>query len=98
VIGPGGLEIGLIVGTADGLVRRVTTFEALDISRADAAVSREYADRIWKGIAESVGPPAALLLCTPEVFERWLAGPAKQAGIDTAIQAGAAVLINRLAP
>lgn len=92
VIGNDGLEIGVLAVVADGLVRRLTTFEALPVPRGDAAVTNGYLERIWAGVAERLAPPAALLLCTPDVFRVWLTGPDKAAGLDAAIQAGTAVM------
>lgn len=90
VIGPDGLEIGVIVVASDGLIRRVTTFEALPVPRGDAEVSQAYCDRIWAAIGEVIGQPAALLVCTVEVFEAWLLGPEKQGAIDAGVASGEA--------
>lgn len=91
VVGEAGLEIGVLLGISDGLVRRVTTFEALPVPRNAATVSQEYADAIWNAM-NAIAPPAALLICTPAAFEAWLTGPDKQHAIDAAVAAGEAHL------
>jgi hypothetical protein len=92
VVGADGLEIGLLAVVSDGLVRRLTTFEALPIPREDAAVTADYHQRTWEAVEERIAPPAALLICTPEVFREWLTGPAKRATIEEATAAGTAFL------
>ena len=89
VVGNDGLEIGVLLGVSDGLIRRVTTFEALRVPRSAAAVSAAYLDAIWTGM-EVIAPPAALLICTPDAFEAWLTGPHKQSAIDAAVATGRA--------
>jgi hypothetical protein len=90
VIGLEGLEIGVIVVVSEGLIRRVTTFETLPVPRRDAAVSAAYQDRIWQAMAEVIGPPAALMICTVEVFEAWLLGPDKQGAVNAGVARGGA--------
>ncbi|HEY6565039.1 MAG TPA: hypothetical protein VIY86_11115 [Pirellulaceae bacterium] len=90
VIDSDGLSIGVIVVASDGLIRRVTTFEVLPVPRGDAEVSQAYCDRIWAGMGETIGPAAALLICTVEVFEAWLTGPDKQSAVDAGVSAGTA--------
>ncbi len=92
VIGPERLEIGIIAVVREGLIRRLTTFEALPIPRTAAAVTADYHQQIWDGMAEHIAQPHALLICTQETFERWLTGPDKQATIAAAIASGHAFL------
>jgi hypothetical protein len=88
VVGTERLEIGVIAVVRDGLVRRLTTFEALPIPRDAAAVTAEYHQQIWDAMAERIAEPYAVLICTPEVFEHWLTGPDKRQTIADAIATG----------
>lgn len=64
--------IGLILVCEDGQIRKVTTFEALDLENAVAELSKEAFALLWQRLAEKVAPPAGLLLCSQEVFENWI--------------------------
>ncbi len=90
VIGEDGLRIGVLAVASDGLIRRVTTFEALAVPRTAAAVTQTYFDQIWSEMGELLAPPAALLLCTETVFQEWLTGPDKSGAVRRAVTAGAA--------
>jgi len=90
VIGDEGLRIGVLAVASDGLIRRVTSFEALPLPRTAAAVTQAYFDLIWTGMAELLAPPAALLICTEPVFHEWLTGPDKSGVVRRAVAHGAA--------
>ena len=65
--------IGLILELHRGTIRYVTTFEALDLP--DVALSAALLDDVWHQLSARFAPPAAVLLCTPEVFESWIRTP-----------------------
>jgi hypothetical protein len=94
----GALEIGLIGEVSEGTIRKVTTFEALPFDRSQVAVDREFLDQLWSVLSAGDFAPAAALLCTDTVFERWIYGSNKAATIDEAIDSGQAVLRVREAP
>jgi hypothetical protein len=64
--------IGLILVCESGRIRKVTTFEALDMQNTTAGLSKETLAVLWQGLAETIAPPAGLLLCSQEVFEAWI--------------------------
>ncbi len=84
------LIIGLIAIVSCGLIRKVTTFEALPIEYRKGAVSRDFLERVWTLAGEQFAPPEAALICTPDIFERWISVPGKIAVIQRAIAAGGA--------
>ncbi len=83
--------IGLISEIGNGTIRRVTTFESLDIDRFDGAVNQEFFVRIWNGMSSRFASPAAVLLCTDLVFDEWIGGGDKRAVIERAISSGQAI-------
>lgn len=87
------LMIGLIADLRGGMIRAVTTFEALD-HPPPAEVSGEAFERLWALLERRAagGPPdpAAALLCTRAAFDAWLAADDKRAALDRAAQEGAA--------
>lgn len=87
----GAVEIGLIARTGEGMIRQVTTFEALPADHPPVAVNDQFADWLWQAVA-GIAPPAVLLLCTPDVFAAWIAGERKRAILEEAVEAGTAVL------
>ena len=91
VINDGAVDIGLIARIGDGLIRQVTTFEALPADRPEPAVSDAFAGWLWRAVAE-IAPPAVMLLCTPEVFTAWIEGDRKREILADAVAAGTAIL------
>jgi hypothetical protein len=90
------LEIGLIFELEQGIIKTVTTFEALpepdEITRPTVAVL----DQLWQQLSQRFLPPAAALLCTAEVFERWIKGEqGKYELLREAIEQGQAALRQR---
>lgn len=88
------LVIGLILELRGGLIRVVTTFEALG-EPAPAAVSSAAFEHLWSLLEQrssAIGSPspAAALLCTQAAFEAWLAEDDKYAALERAAQSGAA--------
>ena len=78
------LEIGLILEVREGLIKRVTTFEALQLEPGTAQLSEDFFDRLWVQLGEKFAPPAALLLCSQTTFETWLGAEDKLAALDQA--------------
>jgi hypothetical protein len=93
------LLIGLILELRGGLIRVVTTFEALG-EPAPAAVSSAAFEHLWllleQRSAAGSPSPAAALLCTEAVFEAWLTADDKPAILEHAAQSGAAYWRLRL--
>jgi len=88
------LMIGLILELRGGLIRVVTTFEALG-EPALVAVSSAAFEHLWSLLEQRssvVGspPPAAVLLCTKAAFETWLTADDKHAALERAAQSGTA--------
>jgi len=88
------LSIGLILELRGGLIRTVTTFEALE-EPPPGVVSQQSLEQLWALLerrSATVGspPPAAALLCTQAAFETWLAAADKRAALDQLAQSGAA--------
>jgi hypothetical protein len=77
--------IGLILETRGGLIRTVTTFEALDLPAplplADAAL-----DTLAQAVNARFAPLAATLLCDRAAFEGWLAAADKGAFLRSAAE------------
>jgi hypothetical protein len=90
VVGDGGLQIGVYAQIEDQLITVLSTFESLPVPREAAAVSADYRDRIWDAIADKFAPPAALLLCRSEVFDRWIHQQGKRKTIVDAVADGTA--------
>ena len=94
----GSLIIGLLGEVSEGSFQKVTTFESLPFDRSDVAITSEFLDRLWNVLAESDFPPAAVLLCTESVFEKWIDQPNKTQTIDSSVVANLALLRVREVP
>jgi hypothetical protein len=92
VIDDGTLVIGLIAEVSGGMIRAVTTFEALPLAADALAVSERFLDQLWSAMAERIQPPGAVVLCTSTVFDAWVYQPEKASTIRRAIDTGEAVL------
>jgi hypothetical protein len=92
VLDQGRVAIGLIVVLHQGVVDCVTTFEALDLPKDNLHVCPELMETIWQQLDQKFTPPAAVFLCTPAVFEEWLAAGDKRLVIQQAEDAGTALL------
>lgn len=79
------LSIGLILEVRGGLIRRVTTFEALALD-APPPVSAEGLEQLWAAVAARLAPPAAVALCDQATFEGWITAPHKTAFVLEAAQ------------
>jgi hypothetical protein len=75
------LAIGLLVEVRDGLIRLVTTFEALPL-QSPLTLSAEGLDQLWDAIGSKFAPPAAVLLCGQATFDAWIAAQNKSAFIE----------------
>jgi hypothetical protein len=94
----GSLVIGLLGEVSEGSFRKVTTFESLPFDPSDVSIDEEFLDRIWSHLLETAFPPAAVLLCTESVFDRWVNGAGKARTIEDAIASGTAILRLRDGP
>jgi hypothetical protein len=92
VVGATGLRIGVIAQLENGLINVLTTFESLRFPREDAEISEAYRDRLWHAIDATFAPAVALLLCTDDVFDRWIHEPNKADTINAAVASGAAFI------
>ena len=72
VLEQGRLEIGLIRQIHEGMIDRVTTFEALELTQDTLQVGSKLLEIIWQQLGQKFASPAAVLLCTPAVFEAGL--------------------------
>jgi hypothetical protein len=68
VIEDGKIFIGLILGVRGGMIRTVTSFEALELDTL-LELSAESFERLWAALGERFDPPAAALLCDRVTFE-----------------------------
>jgi hypothetical protein len=80
-------EIGLAVRVESGRVTRVTTLEGLP-PLPTPAVDNAFFEAFWSALES----PAAALVCTPEVFERWIMSADKPAVLREATHKGTARL------
>jgi hypothetical protein len=87
----GHLNIGLILKFEHGNIVHVTTFESPVIQPVAPALSAIFLDQLWRQLA-NIAPPAAVLLCTRAVFDKWVTTPDKVAFILSAAQNGNALL------
>jgi hypothetical protein len=67
--------IGLILVCADGQIRKVTTFEALDAQSIAGGLAEATLTSLSCHLAQTLAPAAGLLLCTSEVFTAWIEQP-----------------------
>jgi hypothetical protein len=79
------IYIGLILETRGGLIRTVTTFEALDLPRS-LPLTDASLDTLTQAINARFAPLAAALLCDRPAFEGWLAAADKSAFLRTAAE------------
>lgn len=63
---------GLVLVCAQGQVRTITTFEALDAHSLAGGLTEETLSALSGHLAATIAPAAGLLLCTPEVFTAWI--------------------------
>jgi hypothetical protein len=85
------LKIGLILVCEQGMIRCVTTFEGLDWAPPVPGPVRPTLAALCDALAAQLVPPAAVLLCTDDVFSGWLAAPDKWAYLAEAWANGTAV-------
>jgi len=95
VLNGGRIDIGLILQIHKGMIDLVTTFEALDLAREPLEVDSKLMDIVWQQLGQKFAAPAAVLLCTPDVFEAWMKGDNKRLALQLAITASTAVLAIR---
>jgi hypothetical protein len=76
---PDALSIGLILVIEDGLIRRVTTFEALNWEVARPGPTQQTLMALCDALEAQFAPAAAVLLCSDAVFVGWLAAEDKMA-------------------
>jgi hypothetical protein len=95
VLDQGRIEIGLILQIHEGIINRVTTFEALDLTKETLQVGSKLLEIVWQQLGQKFTPPAAVLLCTPAVFEAWINGENKRLVLQLAITASTAALAIR---
>lgn len=91
VFGEQTVEIGLVLELQGGLIKRVTTFEALDVAAATPRLSAKFLTQLWTQLEEQHAPPAGVLLCTLPTFEGWIAAADKLAYLQQAQQDGRAL-------
>lgn len=70
------LSIGLILVCEGGMIRRVTTFEALNWAVSDPGPTQQTLTALCEALEAQFAPAAAVLLCTDAVFSGWLAAAA----------------------
>jgi len=68
VIERGRVVIGLILEIHGGMIRYVTTFEALRLD-APLELDAESFERLWDTLDAQFAPPAAVLLCDRQTFD-----------------------------
>jgi len=95
VMDQGRVEIGLILQIHEGMINLVTTFEALELTKETLQVGSKLLEIIWQQLGRKFAPPAAVLLCTPVVFEAWINGENKRLVLQLAITANTAALAIR---
>lgn len=83
-------SVGLILVCEHGQIRKVTTFEALDVERTTVGFAEETLALLWQRLAEQFAPPAGLLLCSQDVFEAWIHQEEKMPVLLAAHQRGQA--------
>jgi hypothetical protein len=80
-------QIGLVVRVESGRLTHVTTLEGLP-TLPTPVVDDTFIEAFWSALES----PAAALVCTPEVLERWITAPDKSAVLSEAVQQGTARL------
>jgi hypothetical protein len=85
------VEIGLVLEFHSGLIKRVTTFEGLELSSATLGFSAKFLDQLWSRLEENFAPPAGILLCTASTFDSWIAADDKVGFLQRAAQEGTAL-------
>jgi hypothetical protein len=82
-------DIGLILKVQKGVITYVTTFEALRLS-TELEVSQEGLGQLQSALAQQFAPAAGILLCTPDVFDRWIESEDKMGVLQEAREKGEA--------
>jgi hypothetical protein len=85
------LSIGLILVCEGGLIRRVTTFEALNWSVSNPGPTQQTLESLCKALEAQFAPAAGVLLCTNVVFSAWLAASDKLAYLSEARASATAI-------
>jgi hypothetical protein len=91
------VSISLILELRDGMIRRVTTFEGLELPPSDPRLSAKFLDQLWSCLEAESAPPAGVLLCSASAFNAWIAADDKAAFLQRVSQEGAAHWRLRLA-
>jgi hypothetical protein len=73
------LSIGLILVVEGGMIRRVTTFEALKWDVPQPGPTQQTLTALCTALEVQFAPPVVVLLCTEAVFEGWLSADDKAA-------------------
>jgi hypothetical protein len=79
------LNIGLVLEFKSGNIVRVTTFEAPALQPINPQLSPDFLDQLWRQLG-NIAPPAAVLLCTQAVFDKWITTDDKIAHLMRAVQ------------
>jgi len=90
VYAEGGWLIGLVLVCEQGQIRKVTTFEALDAQSIEHGLTEATLVILAQHLAETMAPPARILLCTPQVFADWIEQEEKTQILLSARQQGQA--------
>jgi hypothetical protein len=97
VIEEGRLEIGLVLELQGGLIRKVTTFEALSLSEP-LTVSSEGLSQLCAAVEARFAPTGAALVCQQAVFEGWITASDKLDYLQEAARQKTAFWRLRLKP
>lgn len=71
------LSLGLILVNEGGRIMKVTTFEALEWDAPNPGPTAQTLTALSGALERQFAPPAAVLLCTHETFEGWIAASDK---------------------
>jgi hypothetical protein len=85
VLDEGEVAIGLILELQGGLIRKVTTFEALDLAQP-VTVSEVGLVLVCAAVELKFAPVGAALICDSATFEGWIAAADKFGYLQTATQ------------
>lgn len=85
------LSIGLILVCQGGMIRRVTTFEALTWAVPHPGPTQQTLTALCAALEAQFAPPAAVLLCTEAAFAGWLAAADKAAYLVEARASASAI-------